>query len=674
MKSDSREAIFFGSISCSILSVHTRNDYGTGQLKQLQGKISISASVGAPHEHVEETLGMTPSSEPFSVVTSPCTPQTGPTQLLFLPVLLEMGREAACSTQTADINPTYVEGIEEVDPTSTDPLAKKVVCASAALEVKVKLSMGTAAPVTAGLKKVILRSLNHEAEKELCTIVRVDVSNDFLQKNVPAATTATETVYERDLGLSVYVLVRVIDLSQTCAAVLEADRLLRQILNKPDPVPQTLLSFAKKTQTPYGCMPLVTLYDHYRLFFSRIFGMELGHSKGIHQLLNNASDSTAEDNYPYRWCTVRKINLNTLLLGEEACTPLLTTLAHCSNLTHLLLTRNGLGDLSCARICALFSRHRYLSHVSLDGNRLHEGGADQLLRLLRRNHRIVWLSLQGCYCSDSLQERIQKVVKVNASNIAKDPLNLFTHQYDSLTTPETLLPAAKKLALGVWAMLSAAAVGDVDVWVRNSTTKALVDLYVDDSEVPRLEATSAAAEAGLSVIPAAAKAPLLSEVIRTVSIGVSRVVQDPLVRSVFSDVEEAPAFRKAQVEARDKMMEKESPEVAEMLKKVFHPQTVTPPSEEAIYASSFLRVVVVTARAVAMQVSWPEAEKTLREIGKAQRTLGVRWEDYWLSVHVFAKALYVCCGSEEHATARVAAFLSMMAIGVRIVGEALQDA
>lgn len=426
------------------------------------------------------------------------------------------------------------------------------VCADA-------VSGGGSRSVVVRSRQVLLPSLNKAAARDTCVVVRLAISSRLLARSTTATAFASaeveRDVSDADAATVLYVLLRVVDLSgRVCAAEDSVDGLQR-LLGLPPPMPKLGLQLARRVSAPYGVMPLTELYRHYCLFYSRHYSKVLRPSKEVVRMLAAAAPGlvAADASYPYRWNALTEVRLDRVLLGEEAFAPLLLTLAHCDNLRELASDHNALGDTTCARLCALLSRHRYLRALSVAHNPIYEGGADQLLRLARRNHRLADLSVDGCWCSDATRQRIAAVTAASRAAIAQDPLNAFSARYGYLTSPASISPPTLKLALTVWAMLSVAPVGDVDVWVRNSTTRDM-DQYVPTYDAiavePRRRACREAARAPLSVIPLAARAPLLSEVMRTVYVGVCMAAPDPLVRSVFVDLEGARQKRLALLQDR----------------------------------------------------------------------------------------------------------------------------
>lgn len=355
-------------------------------------------------------------------------------------------------------------------------------------------------------------------------------------------------------GISFSVALRVISVGHTIGAMVEADGELRKLLGSlSSDLPYTLsppsscYRFLSRDITPYGAIPLPTLFKLYRLFCEHSYYASSSFSSTRHRHMGQDQAFwcgtpewlNAEATFPHRWNMVTDCGKEYLaknIMGDLYATPLLLTLSHCPNLRHLSLASNRLGDVTCARIGALFSHHRYLSHVHLQGNNIYESGAEALLRLVRRNRRIVMLDLTKNPCEGTwIQRRIEKLVADHACAFRDDPLNVFSPTYNYLISPTSLTPSIIQEALVCWAHLTVTPIGDIDVWPRNSTTEDM-DQYVDESVLPRLREGYRMSEAPHSIIPLVARAPLLSELIRTVYRAMESVVPDTIVRALFMDV------------------------------------------------------------------------------------------------------------------------------------------
>lgn len=744
MSSAQRNLLFFGSVGASVIGQEAHNKALLSQLEGQSASLQLRLTATAASFRVEEVLGLVSASAPLPL--KPSVPPSAPLgnsvdgggslllhtpsrRSCFLPLMLELARDPA-----ADGIPSESDSEADGERPSTahgnsnsggadEELGYYAVTVT--ISVDVVHGDGGGGAVMIRSKQVVLPSVNKHAARDTCTVVQVPLSSRLLTRSTaPNACFSSEEVERdvasRDVAASVYVMLRVIDLSERVGAAEEAVDDMQRFLGLPPPIPRLSHSLTKKIKAPYGAIPLVELYKHYRLFYSRHYSKVLKPSNEVVRLLTDGAPGLREANesYPYRWNALEEIHLDRVLLGEEGFAPLLLTLSHCTNLRALVADRNQLGDATCARLCALLSRARYLRCLSLVGNNIYEGGADQLLRLARRNHRLTLINVEGNQCSEAIQRRIADVTAASQRSIAQDPLNIFAEQYGYLASPHSIPGVTLKLALSVWAMLTAAPVGDIDVWVRNSTTKDM-DQYIDESLEPRQTAAKAARKAPLSVIPPAARAPLLSEVMRTVYVGVCMAAPDPLVRSVFVDLEEARRKRlemlrsradakkgkgrdgsddddaksddslaEADEQSRQKPPMRKAAEGAEMVgdlpaevarvlgiedgddKHAYRSLDVAQliaDTEDDIYNASFLKIIVTTMRAVASGSPWGEVQAVLQGIGVLHRSLGVRTEDYWLATHVIIKALSVTLGPEDFTSERLAAFLIVLALGIRTV-------
>ncbi|AYU78486.1 hypothetical protein conserved [Leishmania donovani] len=714
MSSGRRDIIFFGSIAVSIIGHEVHDEAVAAQLERQNARIKLHTTARAPYAKTEEVFGLDATSPLYEIDSadfkaspaSSLTPQRGAShprhhrqKAAFLPVMLKLAQDAAVGE---------VPSVEDQDgallqldsPTNSADPAPSYASASVRIEVGMSRSGGDATPV--GTKDVFLPSLNYLAIRDMCTVVRIPVWSNRIQKSETGEVDVAELdhrspqpqragdgnsrssggvlggVRDRNsrgdavsgVALSVYAMVRVISLAEKVRLALEADDAVRCLLSLPDPVPRMSLALTQRGDAPYGAMPLTELYEHHRQFFGYYSNTIIKHSSVVTQRLAEAPrQREADASFPHRWNTLTVVDLRPALLGEDAFAPLLVTLAYCANLRALYADGNHLGDLTCARLSALFRRHRYLARVSLSKNTIHEAGGEQLLRLVRNNLRITSMPCQGNYFSDALRSRIEEVARRNASVIAQDPLNIFSASYDYLTGLSSLPNSLQQQGLRTWAMLSAAPVGDVDVMVRNFTTS--TQRTLGDSPVVAMQRAKAALRAreSFSLIPPAALAPLLNEIMRTVSVGVSRVLPDPLVRSLFSDMETVVALEQEQVEAqrRDELAGGSRdalllpPDVCDAVGGVYTP----PVDSETMYARSFVRIVVAALRGVALGTPWAEIAKVLEGIGRVHRDLGVMPEDYWLAVHIFMTSLRISCGAECYDADNASSFLGLLALAVR---------
>ncbi|KAK7200155.1 hypothetical protein NESM_000066200 [Novymonas esmeraldas] len=686
MGSGTRSVLFFGCIATSIVGHEVHDGAVAAQLERQNAAIKLHTSAKTPYVKTEESLGLVATSPLYEIHTDTAhDPRHHRQRAAFLPVLLELSQDAAVEEVPSIADQDGA--LPQLDsPTTDDTIAPGYASASLRIDVGLSRSGGGAAPV--GMKEVLLPSLNYLASRDMCTVVRVPVWANMVRAPGGGEVATAELERRSSAGgerdrddrgdavrgvvLTVYVMVRVISLAEKARLALEADDAVRRLLSQPDPVPKLSLALTLRGEAPYGAMPLSELYKHYRHLFSCYCNTVVKHSSVALQRLTDAPrQREADSSHPHRWNTLTVMDLRPALLGEDAVAPLLLTLAHCTNLRAFYADANHLGDLTCARLRALFCRHRYLACVSLTKNVVHEAGGEELLRLVRNNLRITSLPCDGNYLSAALRSRIDGVARKNAAVIADDPLNIFSQNYGYLTDLSSLPVSLQQQGLQTWAMLSAAPVGDVDVMVRNSTTsthRTLGDLPA--TALQRATATLQARES-FSLIPPAAMAPFLNEVARTVCVGVARVLPDPLVRSLFTDIEtvvarEQESTQQQQQQHRGMRCSEDPslllpPEVCDALGGV----DATSPDAEVIYARSFLRIVVVAMRGVALGTPWPEIAKVIAGIGRVHRDLGVMPEDYWLAVHIIMTAVRVSCGAERYDSNHASSFLALLALAVR---------
>jgi hypothetical protein len=628
-----------------------------------------------------------------------------------VPSIEEMDRELR-STTPSD-NPRAATDAGEATTTAALNSGAAVTPNYATCTVRIEVDMSRsgshAGPIA--IQEVVLPSLNYLARHDICTIVRVPLSTSTILKScereVDAAVAARESAQLQSSGsledaaisaagvaVHLYVVVRVVSLAEKARLVFEADDALQRMLDMPEPrMPGLSMRLTQRGEAPYGALPLTELYRHYKRFFEHAWNAVLKHSDAVVQHLVTAPrQREAEASFPHRWNALTEIDLRPLLLGEQSFAPLLLTLAHCTNLRSLYAEGNQLGDYTCGRLAALFSHHRCLAYIGLSRNGIHEAGGEQLVRLLKRNLRITALPCDGNYFSDAMRRRIASYTSRNASVIADDPLNIFARSYDYLTELSSLPEVTQRQALRTWAMLSAAPVGDVDVMVRNLTTSS--QRTIGDSPQVAMQRAKMARRARetFSLIPPAALAPLLNEVMRTVYVTMSRVVPDPLVRSLFTDVETIVARQQAQRDARrgvddvdddddviNAVEERGSGAAAiggetttalprEVQAALGSAAPTAPVAVERLFARSFLRMVVTVFRGLSLATPWAEIAAVLTRIGRMHRDLGVVAEDYWLAVHVFMASVRISCGAESYDADHASSFLAILALAVRTTG------
>ncbi|CCW71832.1 unnamed protein product [Phytomonas sp. Hart1] len=703
MFSGTHNVLFFGTIAATIIGKEVYDQVALDKLKSQDAFIQLHLTASAEFQGAEEVIGSTSTSGPYKLnSTADATSLHASSQ--YLSVIVECVKKDTLDSMLRDLkytddslgDSTCVETDTHFHPTAVT------------VNISADIFRSGCKPSIIANKQVHLRSLAERAVKDMCCVVRITILQQLLKQSSVAPLTLSDVENATASGCSgnnavvaIYVLLRVVDLSRNLSSALDAEVKLQRQMNFPEPDCGWDLSFTRKVKVPYGVMPLTQLYEQYRQFFTKYYNMNIKCSAEVLQMLRVTREGTNAP-YPYRWNLLSNVYLDQVLLGEKGFAPLLLTLSHCTNLSSLIASNSNLGDVSCAWIGALFHKHRYLHTISLTTNNIYEGGADQLLRLARRNHRLTKLQLDGNHCSKTIMERLLCVTKSNLGRMQNDPLNITSSAYAEITSPASIPVPVIMLALQMWAMLAVAPVGDVDVWVHNSTTTDM-DQYEDSSFTDRTEAFEATEKEPRLSIPLIAHAPLLNEIMRTVYIGVAPAIEDPLVRTIFMDIQALHQQReelrnkeinKANLQSADNFVE---PSAYENDKKdrlsigredngeVFIPNEIKRllekdldcdgaaasvhsgwvEEEEEIYQSSFLNIIVTTFRALAGGSSWADAVQNLRHIGKLQREIGVRNEDYCLAANIFMKSLQICLGNEENSIKMLSAFFNVMVLGVR---------
>ncbi|KPA78126.1 hypothetical protein ABB37_06310 [Leptomonas pyrrhocoris] len=720
-----RHVLFFGSLAVSVAGHDVYDDEVVAQLERQSAFVKLRTTVSAPFRKTEESFAAVATSPLYEIhqndaplataaamvgafgAPQPSQPhrfyhssqhQHHRQRAAFVPVMLELAKGVAAeevpSIEEMDRDLTSLpspsdDGLSALN--SGDVTAENY--ASASVRIEVDLSRSGNRTGLVAMQEVSLPSLNYLARHHVCTLVRIPLLTSTIQKaavsDVDAASLALEEAQRQcssgsldgaaDLGaagvaLHLYVVVRVVSLAEKVRLTQEADDAVRPLLDAAESEPAALrLRLTQRGEAPYGAMPLTELYRHYKRFFEHDGNTVLKHGDAIMRRLGNAPrQREADASFPHRWNALTEVDLRPLLLGEKAFAPLLLTLAHCTNLRALYADGNQLGDLTCGRLAVLFRRHRYLAYIGLAKNGIHEGGAAQLMRLLKHNLRITALPCEGNYFSDAMQQRIAQATAKNANVIANDPLNIFSQDYSYLTDLSSLPEPTQRQALRTWAMLSAAPVGDVDVMVHNSTTSS--QRTIGDSPQIAMQRAKMALHARetFSLIPPAALAPLLNEVMRTVYVAVSRLLPDPLVRSLFSDMEMVLARQQEQKEAQADGAATQrgrgdagGSSLPHGVRAALGDERAAPINPEKLYARSFARVVVTVFRGLMLSTPWEEMAVVLEGIGRMHRDLGVMAEDYWLAVHVFMAAVRISCGSDSYDADHASSFLAILALAVR---------
>lgn len=687
MSSGRRDLLFFGSIAANIVGHEIKNADLAAQLERQNAFIKLRTTVSPQSTKTEEIFGLVATSPLYEIRpdashgATPASRDGHPQRqrAAFLPLMMELSHDAV-----AEEVPTVENEEEELlhgDPSGADSRAAGYL--AAVVRVEVDMSRSGCPTSAVGVKRVVIPSLNVHAHHDTCSVVVIHLYGDIIQRAAVRVLTpedvekqcsaldeaAAEGEQDGDIVMSIFVVLRVLNLASKVCVSIEADDAMRAFLDVADPVPKLHTTLLQRMELPYGSMPLIELFKHYRHFHSCYCNKVLQHTDEVVQLLSDGGAMReAESSFPHRWNLFSSIDLRRVLLGEDTCAALLLTLSHCSNIRSLHVDGNQLSDLTCARMYALLRRHRYLGSISFSKNAAHEAGAAQLLRLVRENRRISALQCSGNYFSESMRRRLNAVVTRNRSAIECDPLNIFSSQYSYLKTLEDLPSSIQQQGIQVWAMLSAAPVGDVDVMVRNLTTSTRPTLGDDPSlAIQRAKVANQARET-ISLIPPSAAAPLLNEVMRTISVSVSLVIPDPLIRSLFTDIETAlatPGEGKS-VTCTTAFADSGSDALPQELRQALGAAPPRKMDAEAIYASSFLRIVVTAMRGVAMGFEWSEVASALQSIGKTQAEFGVMPEDYWLVIHVLMASVHLSCGGAdgfdpEHASS----FLALLALAVR---------
>lgn len=161
----------------------------------------------------------------------------------------------------------------------------------------------------------------------------------------------------------------------------------------------------------------------------------------------------------FRWDTLHSLSLERVMLGDNACAPLLLTLSHCVNLQQFNGDHNELGDATCARLFALFKSHRTLQSISLTHNRIYDTGAWWLLRLVRCNSLLTCVNVEHNPTSAEMMHHIREACDKNRDMRSCNVYNVFANQYNYLTSPLVLSNEIIHKATCVWSALVARTVG-----------------------------------------------------------------------------------------------------------------------------------------------------------------------------------------------------------------------
>lgn len=549
-------------------------------------------------------------------------------------------------------------------------------------------------------RRVEVESLDAIASHN-CGVAVARVSTDVLQSNgvlptseaVRGGSAACDASDGREddewSGLELHVIVRSMDMSEPIRLMVAAEREASTFLDLPQREPQTVFLLPLRHAMPYNALPLEVLYQFYCCFYEYFFNKPVKVFGHVVNMLRTRQPGGMGDNKTRggavtegRWSELRSADLRPLLLGEDALAPVLATLFHCPGLRELLLDQNSLSDITCYRIRSLFYRHRHLETLSIARNNIHEGGGEQLVRLIRRNKRLIDVKVSGNHFTHSMSSRIQRVASLNEEYIRGDPYNVFSSAYSYVVSPTSFPANIIKQALAVWAMLSAAPVSTVIVdCVPNSTfgidlmgspnnMKSNGSLHGSALDNGVVEATDKALESSQATsIPHCALSPLLNEVMRTVALRMSSILHDPWALLVFSDIESHWERCTITLREQKEKCSKQDAQVAADGREdgpasIRHGEAALCEVED-LYAISFLHLVVVTMRAVGRSMDWEDASSVLRDIGRKQMAIGILEENYRDAIQIFVQSLAVVCGKDEADVEHSAAFLQCLALGVR---------
>lgn len=737
---DNGDVLFFGATLAQIIGYEVRDSSALRHLEKNDAELSLRSSASALHPQVEEKfsnsktllerrdkLRQSGSISCAAIKAKPncvgslhwCSPAVLPV-LLQTVAPMDTDIEAEWKRESgADGKDVTKESEDEQTKPSKGNTEKKNGLFTLSAEISIELTLpnggGDEASrfVSLGVKTLTIDSLPMQANGDLCVVSRVFLAEKVLADGLYSVLnsvdfSAPSVDIECEQGIVLTLMLRTLSLGRPVSAMVDADSEVRLLLCNSEgrgPFSQQFTESSRYQHltrscraVPYGVLPLAIMHELYAFFCEESYYCRpIGRKRGVSTDLwwrSSPALCAAEASRPCRWNALDSwgyegaTNANGYILGEADLTPLLLTLSHCPNLARLNFSGNQLTDFCCARIAALFAGHRCLKEVQLEHNKFYEIGADAILRLVRRNKRIEEVHLDGNKCAMGPSHiRMRKILQDHQQAWREDPLQLFSSQYEYLVSPDSLPEEVVREALGVWSQLTAAPVGDVDVWLRNSTTEDF-DRYVDESVLPRLTAAQEAYDAPSSITPLVARAPLLSEIMRSVCTAMWLVIADPVIRSLFADVDTMESCARCLNESEAYSVEEAFPGILtglesvgkDALPEVFSALKLSESKKprgiiesDELYNVSFIRIIVSTFRAIEHGF-WEEVVGKLQQAGKRQAELGVTLEDYWLAIHVFLRSLQLSFDSGKYREAHnpeqltpnaVYAVLAVLALGFR---------
>lgn len=390
-------------------------------------------------------------------------------------------------------------------------------------------------------------------------------------------------------------------------------------------IPCDFSANASSRLPPYGCMPLFCLYDHHVHFFRvhlqqniRPLGAlrsALGQSAALKStMLCSLEALRNQSGAACRWDMLSQVDCSKVILGDLGFAPLSAVLMSASCVQRLDLSRNNLSLVSAKRLVAALRHNAALEELRVGGNRFFEFAGEELLRLLKLKPTLCTVCVDDNKFSSRLLERFRVMASFNAQQRLTDPYNALSPMFDYLVHMDAVPLECWQLVRPLW-----------------------VAMTVVHKQPPN--ATS------LPVgIPIAATAPLLSSLLRSVLLEMSKVYHDEHIRVVFAPVGSVIASEG------------------------------TSADPEAQYLESYAKLFVTTLRvALDAPSRWEDCTSVLRAIGAAHERRGIRPSMYLSANRFLVCAIEAHFPEDTFTPDAKAALLQVLALMTRTAVRGMQE-
>ena len=420
---------------------------------------------------------------------------------------------------------------------------------------------------------------------------------------------------------------------------------------------------------PYGCTNLGALFEHAALALD-LEGGEDGAAQPQDALVLVAAErkpyrpnrslcaALRSNVHGGRWDLLQELDFSRNILGDKGFQAVLSVIPLCPSLTTLSADRNELTEVSAKRIVRVLWSNTCLTRVSFAYNEFYPTAGDELLRLLRHNHKLIHFNLEGNPLTPYIITRVQRCLDRNSSLRENDIFDVLVERYSHLSQLDNIPRDSQKLLHSLWTLLTTA-----PAHPRSSS----------EAPSPRCDEATQQLLGTNSVdntVPFGVTAPLFRTVMRDVDRGIAAKYRDPRLRQVFTEV--CSHFERASssltVEGSG-----ESDQGAPMGSN----SAAIPAVESAanfstalldFYVLSFAKMVFVPLRVLAHAPNrWPDAARALQCLGAAHASWGISAPHYCAAGKFLFDALTANLGEAIMTPQLEAAWLMFYALIVRTV-------